>query len=103
MSIDLTAVSFMDSSGLGCLLMAREAAIRTLGSVVVTACSDHARRVIEISGTWPVLTGFYADSEPRWRLARHVTSGFAAMGFHLRTALPIRAGDRGSAGRSLRL
>ncbi len=48
--VDLTDVSFIDSSGLAALIAARQRALDLGGSLVVTAASHAAMRLFEIAG-----------------------------------------------------
>lgn len=48
--VDLTDVSFIDSSGLAALIGARQRVLDVGGSLVVTAASNAALRLFEIAG-----------------------------------------------------
>ena len=48
--LDLSGVTFMDSSGIAVLLRARRQMSHTGGAVTVTAIPDQARRVLDAAG-----------------------------------------------------
>ena len=48
--VDLTEVSFIDSSGLSALIKARQRVLEAGGSLVVSAASHPAMRLFEIAG-----------------------------------------------------
>jgi anti-anti-sigma factor len=54
--VDLANVTFMDSSGLRCLLEAAEHAARRDGELVLERASGIVRRVLALTGTEEVLT-----------------------------------------------
>jgi anti-sigma B factor antagonist len=55
-AVDLATVTFLDSSGIGCLIRGRHLADTAgIGFRVVNA-HGRIRRVLEISGVWPLLT-----------------------------------------------
>lgn len=60
--VDLSQLTFLDSSGLGLLHEARQLAIADGGSLVVCNPSQMARRVFEITG----LDTWITDWDPRW-------------------------------------
>ena len=53
--VDLGGVSFMDSTAINALLLARRAGVENGTPLVVTAASVPARRVLEICGVWELL------------------------------------------------
>ncbi|THA56524.1 anti-sigma factor antagonist [Streptomyces sp. A1136] len=55
--LDVSAVTFCDSSGLSALVQLRRRALDAGGSVVLTGVPGHLRRLLEISGLGPVLLG----------------------------------------------
>jgi anti-sigma B factor antagonist len=55
LTLDLTALSFLDSSGLGALCRAQEVAERRGIDLRLVSVPEHARRVLEITG----LTGLF--------------------------------------------
>ena len=57
LKLDLAQVSFIDSFGLSCLLVARQTAHKNGGSLVVTGRSPRVDQVLEATGTLTLLTG----------------------------------------------
>jgi anti-anti-sigma factor len=55
--LDMAAVRFVDSSGLGCLLSTYERARDAGIEMRIADPSDPVRRLLELTGTGPVLTG----------------------------------------------
>ena len=62
LEVDLSRVPFMDSSGLSCLLVARQSAIKHNGTFVVTRLSPRVEQVLETTGTLPLLTASGPDT-----------------------------------------
>ena len=60
-AVHLGDVSFMDSSGINCVLRLRELAASSGGSLVVTELSSPVRQVLELSGTLDLLTGQHIE------------------------------------------
>jgi anti-sigma B factor antagonist len=60
--VDLAALTFMDSSGLGVLHAARRVAIKDGGSLIVTRPNAMVRRVMEMTG----LDIWIVDWDPNW-------------------------------------
>jgi anti-anti-sigma factor len=54
--VDLSAVGFIDSSGIRELLKAKRAALAAGTDVMLLSPSDFCRRVLEISGVWSDFT-----------------------------------------------
>ena len=54
--IDLDRLTFMDSSGIGALVNAHQAALAAGNQLVVRGCSKPIRRVLEITGADAVVT-----------------------------------------------
>jgi anti-anti-sigma factor len=48
-TFDLSAVDFVDSAALGMLLLAREAAQRQMGSIVLRGATGQVQRMLEVS------------------------------------------------------
>lgn len=63
--VDLGGVTFMDSSGLRCLLQGAEHAASCDGQLVVVRASGIARRVLEVTGTYEALTRDASEEETR--------------------------------------
>lgn len=55
--LDVSAVTFCDSSGLSALVQLRRLALDAGGSVVLTSVPGHLMRLLEISGLGPVFLG----------------------------------------------
>jgi anti-anti-sigma factor len=60
--VDLSHLTFVDSSGLGAIHAARRRAIRDGGNLVVSRPSPMVHRVLEITG----LDVWVADWDPKW-------------------------------------
>jgi len=56
--VDLSGVAFLDSSGMSALLTGRRTAQDAGVSFRVSAAGDLVRRVMELTGVWPLLTGW---------------------------------------------
>jgi anti-sigma B factor antagonist len=56
-TIDVTGLDFIDSTGLGVLVRARDALRSDLGRLEVESPPDHIRRVFELAGLTDLLTG----------------------------------------------
>jgi anti-sigma B factor antagonist len=54
--VDLSAVTFMDSSGINALVTVRRAAEEAGVELVLVAPSTHARTVLELTGLWTHFT-----------------------------------------------
>lgn len=63
--VDLSQLTFIDSSGLGALHVARQRAIKGGGNLVVSRPSPMVRRVLEITG----LDAWVTDWDPEWSIA----------------------------------
>jgi len=63
--VDLAGVTFMDSSGLRCLLQEAEHASHRDVELVVVRASGIARRVLEVTGTYERLTRDLSQKETR--------------------------------------
>jgi anti-anti-sigma factor len=55
--VDLSAVTYLDSTGLRTLLTARDAAVALGGRLRISATSNIVARLLEITGTSDLLTG----------------------------------------------
>ncbi|MCP2329006.1 anti-sigma B factor antagonist [Hamadaea flava] len=55
--VDLSGVDFLDSSGMSTLLTGRRAADEAGLTFRVVAAGDLVRRVMVLTGVWPLLTG----------------------------------------------
>ncbi|WP_330261156.1 STAS domain-containing protein [Streptomyces sp. NBC_00539] len=62
--LDVSAVTFCDSSGLSVLVQLRRRAVGAGGSVVLTRVPGHLLRLLEISGLGPVFLGDGAGHPP---------------------------------------
>ena len=60
--VDLSAVEFIDSSGIRELLKAKSAAQTTGGDLLLLSPSPACRRVLEVSGVWSNFTVLEASS-----------------------------------------
>lgn len=55
--VDMAGVAFLDSSGMSALLSGRRAAEDAGLTFRIIAAGDLVRRVMELTGVWPLLTG----------------------------------------------
>ncbi|MFI9063547.1 STAS domain-containing protein [Streptomyces sp. NPDC053429] len=62
--LDVSAVTFCDSSGLSALVQLRRQALSAGGSVVLTSVPEHLLRLLEISGLGSVFVGDGAGHPP---------------------------------------
>jgi anti-anti-sigma regulatory factor len=62
--IDLAGVTFMDCTGLGVLVAARQAVLRTGGHLRVTNPQPIVRSVLELTGLLGVLTAAFDQAPP---------------------------------------
>jgi anti-anti-sigma factor len=63
--VDLTAVGFMDSTGVNALLQARRSGLRTGAVLRVVDASTPCRRVLDVCGVWDLLAGEVMEQSRR--------------------------------------